>query len=333
MNRPLSIIALTLLALATLGAIASLTSLRAWADIQSISIPASQDAFVDLNNPDITYDDQRLDMTYSHFISLTPTRKSVLQFSLADIASSPTAVALELTIVKNLIPEGGSVEVTLFGLEDDWTETDVTWNLFPTVGAQLQTVTVLSGNLDALTFSGSAIGQYVETERTGDGVVSFLAIISGGEGDLGFAGVVLVEDREGSHDGINGNEPKLILQGIDATATPTATSSSTPIDTSTPTSTATLTPTIISTPNEETVTPTSVTSTPTSTATLTPTTIPTPSEETATPSPVTSMPTLTATRTPTTIPTPSEETATPTPLITPTTTAQDDKLFLPLIRN
>ena len=312
MKRSAPIITLIVLTGMCLASIIMLAP-RAWADIGSISIPASQDAFVDLNNPNVTYDDQRLDMTYSHLINLTSTRKSVIQFSLAGISSSPTEVAFELTVVENLIPEGGSVDIAIFELEDNWTETGITWNLFPAVGDQLQTVTVLGGDLGALTFSGPAINQYVEAERTGDGIVSFLAIISGGEGDLGFAGVVLVEDREGSHDGINGNEPKLILQGIDATATPTFTPTwtSTPTDEATPTMTSTATPTVM----------------PTATPTMTPTATPT----------ATLTPTATSTLSPTpvgTVITPVV-TITSTPAVTPTSTIpaqQDGRLFLPLIR-
>jgi hypothetical protein len=53
----------------------------------------------------------------------------------------------------------------------------------------------------------------LEAEHIGDRVASFLLILDGGAEPLGFGGNLLFENGEGSHDGVNGNEPVLASPG------------------------------------------------------------------------------------------------------------------------
>jgi hypothetical protein len=181
----------------------------------------------------------------------------------------------------------------------------VTWENGPATGDLLQSVPIAAGFLGPVEFKAAAVRDYLTAERAGDGVASFLLVLSGGSGELGFGGNLLFENREGGHDGVNGNEPFITLSPV-TTVTPTVTpspSATAAAMTTTPTATVTTaataeTPTV-------TVTVTAMTATPTATTT-----------GTVTPSaPATNTPTATAT---------ANQSVTPVATATP-------GLFLPLI--
>ncbi len=179
-----------------------------WAE--SWSLP-TQDGFVDPNNAATVYNGERLELTFSNFPSFAPTRRVLLQFDLARQESDLTGAQLQLTVMENHINVNGTVVVALYGAADDWNETAVTWATRPLEATLLQTVTVTGGALGAITFDAATVGAYLEGERTGDQVASVYLLLDGGEGTLGFAGNLFFEDREGSADGMNGNEPTLVL--------------------------------------------------------------------------------------------------------------------------
>ena len=294
------------------------------ASAQTNRLSAQGDTLVDPNNPSVNYNGQRLETTYSNFPTFVATRFSLLQFNLSGTSSVSDQSQLTLEIVENNIPGGGTVAVALYTTEDSWAENTVTFDTRPAAGTLLQTIDVSAGTTGPLTFGNGAVGAYIEQSRTGDGLASFIVRLDGGSGNLGFGSNILFEDREGSDDGINGNEPFINLLPEPATVTPTFTPTDTPVPTDTPTNTPVPTDTPTNTP-VPTDTPTNTpapTDTPTNTPvpTDTPTNTPVPTDTpTNTPVP-TDTPTNTPvpTDTPTNTPVPPTDTPTPTPTDTPT---------------
>ena len=64
------------------------------------------DTFVDPNNPATNYDGQRLEVAYSNFPEIKPTRFSLLKFDLAKVEKAGDSSGLTLTIVENNLPVG-----------------------------------------------------------------------------------------------------------------------------------------------------------------------------------------------------------------------------------
>ncbi len=307
---------------------------------------AKQDTFVDINNANNNYNGNRLEITYSNFLGLQPTRAVLLQFDLAGLADSFTAnTALVMTLVENNLPMDASLNLALYTTSDQWEEAQVTYATRPSQGTQLQTLTISDTTMGEIHFDAEAVRNYLATEYAGDKLASFVLSVSGGSGTLGFAGSVIFEDREGSNDGINGDEPYLggviVLEPPTATTTPTSTTPRPTPSTGTPTPTATIpngpthTPTI-GTPTAQTTashTPTLATITPQTTVTITATFVPTVATGTVIPTPTrtplaqTATPTSVATHT--TSPTADvTQTAIHTPQITPRATTM---IHLPIV--
>ncbi len=181
--------------------------------LPTITLAPSHDTLIDPNNPTTNYNADRLEATYSNFPAFTATRQALLQFDLAAVTEPLTTAQLQVSVVESNLLTGGSVNVALYRLADGWNEASVTWENRPTVGERLQTITVNAGFTGALQFNDPAVGAYLEAERTGDRVASFLLILDGGAEPLGFGGNLLFENGEGSHDGVNGNEPVLASPG------------------------------------------------------------------------------------------------------------------------
>ena len=176
------------------------------------TLPPSHDTFVDLNLPSTNFDDQRLELTYSNFPAFSATRWSLLRFDLSAITNPADRSLLVLELVENNLPAGASVDLALYSVADDaWDESTLTQASAPAPGTLLQTMTINAGFSGGVQFgdptASHPVGDYIEAERTGDRTVSFLLRLDGGSGSLGFGGSLLAEDREGSTDGINGNEP------------------------------------------------------------------------------------------------------------------------------
>jgi hypothetical protein len=182
-----------------------------WSDrarAQPATVSASADTFVDPNNPNTNYDDQRLEVTYSNFPGFVSTRYSLLQFDLSSLASVADESAVVVEVVENNLPAGAAVDLALYEVAGDtWAEDTVTFNTSPSAGSLLQTVNVSAGFTGQVSFDSAGVGTYVEQERVGDGTASFLLRLDAGSGDLAFGGNILFEDREGTDDGLNGNEP------------------------------------------------------------------------------------------------------------------------------
>ena len=207
--NPLNALTITLLA-----PISLVLGLLLWTDqsaAQTVTLPASQDSFIDLNNPDTNYNAQRLEVTYSNFPGFVPTRFSLLQFDLGGVTAVISRSRLVLSLVENNLPAGSQVSLGLYTADDTWDETTLTYNTAPTADTLLQSLTITAGLTGTLVFD-DGVGAYLEGERGGDGTAAFLLRLDGGGGALGFAGSLLFEDREGTADGLNGNEPALDLR-------------------------------------------------------------------------------------------------------------------------
>ena len=246
---------------------------------QSDKLPASADAVLDPNNPTTNYGATQLEVTYSNFPSFAATRRSLLQFDLATTTAALDNAALVVTVVESNLAAGGQLTVTLYATGDGWTESTVTWENQPALGALLQTVTVAAGFLGEVEFNNTAVRNYLAAERDGDVKAALVLALTGGSGELGFGGNLLCESREGAHDGVNGNEPFIALPTpgtVTATATatevavttPTPSVTATTVETPAVTATATMTVTMTATVTPATITPTR-SETPTATATPT----------------------------------------------------------------
>lgn len=176
---------------------------------QSINLLSTHDVAIDPNNHITTYDDTRLETTYSNFPTFAATRRVLLQFDLSTQTEALNGALLTLNLVENNLAAGSSVTLALYATDDGWDESSVTWANQPTTGNLLQSITVDAGFTGAISFSQPAIGAYLEAQRTGDQIASFLLQLDGGSGNLGFGGNLFFEDHEGSHDGVNGNEPRI----------------------------------------------------------------------------------------------------------------------------
>ena len=178
-------------------------------------LPASHDAFIDLNNPQTSYDGQRLEVTYSHFLAdFKPTRRSLLQFDLSGVTAELEQARLVVEVVENNLPPEASLDLALYGVVDGWEKSALTFDSRPQEDVLLETVSVAGGYIGPVRFGENtpSLGRYLAQERQGDGLVSFELRFENGAGALGFAGNVLFEDSEGSADGVNGNEPFLELK-------------------------------------------------------------------------------------------------------------------------
>ena len=199
-----------------------LTGLVAWlgsmpVKAQMTRLPASHDAFIDLNNPQSRYDGQRLEVTYSHFLEdFKPTRRSLLQFDLSRTTGQIDQARLVIEVVENNLPSEATLNLALYGLTNAREKNAMTYDTRPGGDVLLETTSITGGYVGPLKFGEAGaeqtLGQHLAKARQGQGLVTFELRFEGGAGKLGFAGNALFEDSEGSADGVNGNEPFLELQ-------------------------------------------------------------------------------------------------------------------------
>ena len=173
----------------------------------------------------------------------TPEYRVYMRFAVSGMTGTMTGARLRL-FVTDASPVGGR----FFAVTANWTETTVTWNNKPAMGAALGTIGAVTANtwaelvLPPASFPGN--GTYsigITTTNTNS---------------------VIFSSREGA------NPPQLVLTTATATPTPTPTPTAAPTPTATPTPTPTATPTPTPTP------------TPTATPTPTPTPNPDPDSDT-----------------------------------------------------
>jgi hypothetical protein len=178
-------------------------------------ISVNADTFVDPNNPTNSYNNQRLELSYSSFSSFQGVRRIFVKIDLSGVSTDTSNSTLHLTIVENNLPDGVTVQVGLYQvLSDTWNESTNDSNA-PAPSTLLDTVSVSSGQLSQIKFgdgtASHAVSTYIKSQQSGDGTASFLIRLDNGSGSLGFGTNIFFEDREGSADGVNGNEPYIDL--------------------------------------------------------------------------------------------------------------------------
>ncbi|MEZ4662549.1 MAG: DNRLRE domain-containing protein [Caldilineaceae bacterium] len=265
------------------------------ADIVSLTFGAVADARVLAANPDTNYGAlARLDID-------SPGEESYIRFNVSGVTGP-----VQSAIMRLYVGNGSSDGPGIYGTDNSWSETGITWNNRPAA---------TTGALANIGAAGrDTWAEYDLTAHiTGDGTYNFVFLPDSSDG-------IKFESREGSP------APELVIAfnsgpvDTPTPAPPTGTPTNTPVP-PTPTDTATPapptnTPTLA--PPTATPTNTPVPPTPTDTSTPLPTNTPLPPTATPTPAPPTDTPTNTpAPPTPTNTWTPTN---TPLPTATPTHT-------------
>lgn len=223
--------------------------------------------------------------------------RSYLRFSLSSIPSKATIINGVLRLYLRT-GAGPTVDVSAYPVNAAWTETGMTWNNQPAVGAA-QTVTPIGTSVGYKSLTLTTLVQKWLNGTTTNYGVSVRGPESSGNWSRTF------DSRQGT------NDPELIVEYDLPVSTPTRPLPRSATPTQTPTRTPTQTPTPSARPSATPVATATMTRTPT--ASPTPSATPTPS---ARPSP-TPVATDTQTQTPTVSPAPSA-TPTPTHTLTPT---------------
>lgn len=189
---------------------------------QSNTLPARQDSYTDRNSPAANFNGNTLAAGYDNFGAFNPSTFSYLQFDLAGVSSPAHRAVITLTVVSNN-SNAANVTLSLYAVEsDDWNAATLTHNNRPPTGPLLQSVTIAGNYLGPVQFGDAAVadhpvGLYLESQRSGDKIASLLLQVQSAT-TPGFFGILLLEDEEGSFDGLNGNEPRLLPNPGDPTA-------------------------------------------------------------------------------------------------------------------
>ncbi|MBN1888317.1 MAG: hypothetical protein JW850_10015 [Thermoflexales bacterium] len=180
------------------------------------TLPPTHDLYADANRPDTVADDDTLFVAYSKLGSLQSNldviNTAYLQFAVTRTEPA-TYSALVLNVVNNLL-DASSVQLSLYAVSDTWDEATLSYTSTPPVADLLQTISVTQGHIGPLVFGDGQVlhpvGMYIERERAGDGLASFMLTVSDAVDPL-LLGALQFEDREGSFDGVDGDEPYLEL--------------------------------------------------------------------------------------------------------------------------
>ena len=265
---------------------------------QSLTVNAEADARVMEVSPDTN------DGTLDRLDVDSPGEESYIRFTVTGVTGAVQSATLRL-----FVSSGSSDGPEVYGTDNSWTETGITWNNRP---APTTGVIANLGSAARDTWAEYDVTGYV----TGDGTYSFMLLPDSSDG-------IKFESREGSP------PPELVLS-FASEPTPTDTPvPPTPTDTPLPTDTP-IPPTPTNTPlptDTPTATPTN-TPLPTDTPTATPTNTPLPTDTPTATLTNTPLPTDTPTATPTNTPLPTD-TPTATPTNTPTATPTDTPTAMP----
>ncbi len=195
-----------------------------------LTLAPTDDAFVDLNNSSTNYDTNPpgqpcnppnaggLEVNFSNFGSFVSVREVYLQFDLSSVTQTTGRSLVNLTVTTNVLPTSGTLDLALYSVANDsWDETTINYGNAPAGTTLLETKQV-DMNTSAVTFGSASVdnnvGTYIESERTGDGIASFLLKFDGGTGLPGFSsGTLVMEDRESCITSGAGDEPLMDMRG------------------------------------------------------------------------------------------------------------------------
>lgn len=163
------------------------------------------DSWVDNGSPTANYDENNgLQVGFSNFPAFTPTQFTYLRFDVsgldeAFVSTDKLRLYVESIQVASDLP---GKELELYSVGDDWNggaasnggETDLTYNSRPSTGSLLNTQTIPSAG-NWVEFSGQDLADYLNNERNGDGLASFMVQIKNYSG-IALGGGLRFEDRE-----------------------------------------------------------------------------------------------------------------------------------------
>ena len=172
----------------------------------------THDATVDPANPTTNYNEEALLVGYSSFDGneFQSTTRAYLQFDLSSFGEDISTRSLQLHLTNNQIL-ADEVQLVLYSLSTDaWDEATLQATFAPTVQmTALQTMTIRSDTAGIVYFNAPTVGAFLEAERNGDGVASFIVKITDATGDR-FGGLLVFDDSEGS------NPPALVVAVVSA---------------------------------------------------------------------------------------------------------------------
>ncbi len=176
----------------------------------AVSGPPIEDASTYINNPTATTNDDRLRVEAgTPNCSASPTRYSYVKWNLADLGSATIGSATMKFTVQSVNLGGataGAQQVVLYQTTDGWTETTLNWNNQPPLGTAIQSKTVPSTSGAEITFEGTDLVNYLNTEAQGDKIASFALALTGNCGES----VVILRLYSKDHV-IESSRPTLIL--------------------------------------------------------------------------------------------------------------------------
>jgi len=209
-NRGLVIILVTTLALMANGM--SLARGLSAAPTSSVSLPAVQDSYTDINAPTTNFDDGLLNVANSLSAPGSPdvtTKYTFLKFDLSSVSFEIKSAVLSLaTLTCGGEVAVDEVNVAVYGVDNApanaWSETTLTWNTQPPPTSTY----LISLNAGALTAgsaqwarwmdgSGGALAAWLETQRLANDASATLVLAIENSSNPGLADVFF-EDREGS---------------------------------------------------------------------------------------------------------------------------------------
>jgi hypothetical protein len=183
LSSPATITSRDGLILATHATIATVTEKPVYVEYDLANRPVLlADAYVAESAPAAAYglaDPMRLQAHAARGTSgnCTTTRYSYLKWDLLPLTGNATAVTVTFSLPEYIGANG--VVLALYAVADDaWNELTVTWNSRPGVGAQLAQLDGPLG-LPTLDFSSPALLAYLNSERSGDGIISLALGVAG----------------------------------------------------------------------------------------------------------------------------------------------------------
>ncbi len=180
------------------------------------------DSYVYNQNPDTNYDGTGLYVGYSLFGVLTPTYQTYIKYDLSSVEIATGRSTFNFTFTQNSWELGNNISVSLYSVSDDsWNETTLTHNNSPAIVnpgsiTLLETKVIAAGTTGLITYgstsSDNPVGTYIESQRTGDGIASFLIRVTAASGGF-FGGFAIAEDRENSQTPGIVDSPYLDMRG------------------------------------------------------------------------------------------------------------------------
>jgi hypothetical protein len=169
-------------------------------------IMATEDVYVDLIDPDgLEYGSNDglnlwVDFT-NNGGSYTFALRDYLKFPLSSL-TGPVGLGTRLQLyVTN--PPTSAFNISLWSTADNWNEGTVTWNNGPVSGAKLDTQPTPLTAGSWITFSSANLTNYINAQRTSDGIASFIIQFESTTSPAPF-GIIGFQDSEGTS-----NQPRL----------------------------------------------------------------------------------------------------------------------------